>query len=651
LFYQQNTDSLKRLLNKSDDAQKYKILIRLSHENLLTDPAESKRYSEEAEKVALRLKDEKELAQAHQDIGMYNARTGNLSSALNNLNKALEILKKIQDDKESAVVENNIAGVYLTLKRYDAALNIYRKLLSYYYETGALERYCAVLNNVGTIYNSRGNYEKAVENYKDILSTLEKNKFNDEGFLAVVYCNLGESYFGIGDFVQSLTYRKMSLDIYNMQNHKDGIANLQMDIASSFIKLEDFPSAKQYLIYALKNYQELKYPEGIRNTLKIFISLYDALGKPDMSLAVCRELEGLCIAAKDSFMLQRCYNKYAEIYFIKRNYKEAAEYFAKGAELKKRLESRVDKARETEMQAIFEIEEKEYENKLLRHENELQKEKIKTNQDVVIVISAAVILAIMLIIAIYRKEKRIKKINEQIKIKNNELEEHIVSKDKFFSILAHNLKNPFWAVLGQVKLLETDYDELTDEDRRELISQTGIAAQNVYKLFDDLLQWARSQQNAIGLKKENLNVNELLTASVKPYISLAKNKEIEIIVNCDPSLNVFADKFMIETVIGNLVDNAIKFSNKESSIYAAGIIDGSFTELTVKDSGLGISAEKLEKLFKIGENVTSEGTMNERGTGLGLIICMEFVKKHGGNLTVESVLGSGTTFKVVLPVN
>ena len=254
-------------------------------------------------------------------------------------------------------------------------------------------------------------------------------------------------------------------------------------------------------------------------------------------------------------------------------------------------------------------------------------------------------------IVLFKKEKKIRLINEQIQEQNRRLEEHIVSKDKFFSILGHNLKNPFWAVLGQNKLLEDEYDELTESERKELIKRIGSSANNVYKLFEDLLRWARTQQNAIEVEKERLSLKTLLESSIRPYTSMAENKKIRIEVSVREETEIEGDRFMLETVIGNLVDNAIKFSLQDEMILVSGYSTGENVVIRVEDYGVGMPPEKLEKLFRIDEDISSAGTLNEKGTGLGLIICKEFAEKHGGTIKVESREGKGTAFVVYIPVN
>lgn len=393
----------------------------------------------------------------------------------------------------------------------------------------------------------------------------------------------------------------------------------------------------------------IKYAPGIRNTKERFVRLYTDTKQLDKALETLNELELLSNTGKDSTMICKCYKMYAEIYSSAGKYDLAYTYLKKHIDLRSLIESKENKQRLMELQTVFSIDQKEFENKTLKKENELQKEKLDSQRIIVTIVLCALLLLAVLMIALFRKEKTLKKKNEEINSQNKKLEEIILIKDKFFSILAHNLKNPFWSILGQNSLLEQSYNEFTDDERKELISRVGTLATNVYKLFEDLLSWAKTQQGAIEVAKQNLLLTEVINSAVKPYLTQAMNKQVELEINTDPEMNINADRFMMETIVGNLVDNAIKFSNRESKIVIGAESRNGDLEISIMDFGTGMDKEKVDKLFRIDENISSAGTMNEKGSGLGLIICKEFVAKHDGSIKVQSKEGEGTTFTIVLP--
>ena len=385
---------------------KCNLLLKISGLYVSTDPLKAFKYATEAEKLADEISNSNALAEAYNIIGMYKSRAGDYPAALKSLTRSREIYKKLNNETMAAFVSNDIAGVYSLLKRYDDAVNLYTQLLARCFKENNMDKYCSIMNNMGVLLNEKGDYDKALENFSKVMAIIGKKKPDDKGLIAVLYCNIGESYFGKTDYGTALKYRKMSLSLFKEVKNVDGMANLQMDIGSTLTKLRDYGRAKLYLDSALVNYSSIKYPKGIRDTKRIILQLYTVSNQVDNALSVCTELEKLCISSGDSSALTECYEKYAQIYYAKNNFKPAAEYYRKYINLKENLDFRQNKQRMFEQQAAFDMEEKEFENKSLRQENELQKEKITARGNIVLAVSVGIILASLLLITLYRKEKR-----------------------------------------------------------------------------------------------------------------------------------------------------------------------------------------------------------------------------------------------------
>jgi signal transduction histidine kinase len=644
-------DSLLQFLPSKNGIEKLELLSKISRRFLFIDADKALNYARQELQLAIDLGDDNRIGKAYFDIAYCYYRLGKFAPALTNYNNARELYEKSKNEIGTAETKNNIALIYMDLRRHDYALDLLNQLLSFYNLKGMQKNYASVLINVSNIFLDKKNYDEALEGYFKVLEIIKRINLNDKDMTATVYCNIGEAYYGKKQYDLSFKYRKMSLDIYKELNFTDGIANLQMDTGMSLMMLKDFTQAKLYLGNALSNYKSIKFADGIRKTLNNFVLLYRETRQLDEALNNCLLLKTESEANGDSTMLAQSFRLLADIYLDKNEFKLASDYYNKYMRLKEYIESKENKQRLFELQTAFEMEEKEFENKTLRQENELQKEKLNSRENMLLAVTLGVVVSVLFLIVLTRKEKKIKKINEKIQEQNKKLEEHLVSKDKFFSILAHNLKNPFWAVLGQNKMLEDDYEELTEKERKELVKGIGSSAGNVYKLFEDLLKWAKSQQNAIEVEKERLSLRDLINSSIRPYELIAENKKIRLEINVREEIELEGDRFMLETVIGNLVDNAIKFSVQEESVIISGYRTEEGVELKVQDYGMGISQERLENLFKIDEDVTTAGTMNEKGTGLGLIICKEFIEKHNGRIKVESIIGRGTAFSIILPAN
>jgi len=264
---------------------------------------------------------------------------------------------------------------------------------------------------------------------------------------------------------------------------------------------------------------------------------------------------------------------------------------------------------------------------------------------------------------ILRKKKlQIEETNKELTLQKEEIQKVVFelekankTKDKFFSIIAHDLKSPFNSLLGFSDLLLKNHKIIDEKERETFIKIINESSLKTFKLLENLLTWARSQTGKIAFSKEIINVSDLITETVTLLEEPARKKEIKLVLDDEKDLLVNADKNMIDTVIRNLVSNAIKFTPKGGVIIVNSqtVTDENnqlFAEISVKDSGVGIPLEIQSKLFKITENVTTKGTEQETGTGLGLILCKEFIEKHTGKIWVESEIDKGSKFSFRIPI-
>ncbi|MEW6193596.1 MAG: PAS domain-containing protein [Bacteroidota bacterium] len=242
-----------------------------------------------------------------------------------------------------------------------------------------------------------------------------------------------------------------------------------------------------------------------------------------------------------------------------------------------------------------------------------------------------------------RNADAIKKYAEELKQLNQ-------TKDKFFSIIAHDLKNPFITILGFSDLLLSDYAELSDEEKLFYVGEMKKSAEVSHNLLQNLLQWSRSQTGRIDFNPQKLDLHELVNANFLLLEMTAEKKQIQLQHQIKGQQLIYADKDMIDTVLRNLLTNAIKFSNRNSAIYVNAETKDDFTEIEVVDSGIGMDKNTIESLFRLDATRSSSGTENESGTGLGLILCKEFVEKNRGTIRVESEQGKGSRFIFSLPV-
>ncbi len=240
------------------------------------------------------------------------------------------------------------------------------------------------------------------------------------------------------------------------------------------------------------------------------------------------------------------------------------------------------------------------------------------------------------------KEKEIKKYTKQ-------LEELNKSKDKFISVLAHDLRGPFTPILGYTELLATSAEYLTYQEIKEYAHSLDIIVKNQYQLLENILDWTRLESGRLKIEPKELNLFDEVKKVINLYQPILNDKELKVIEKVDPAYEIITDQHLLNTILRNLISNAIKYSNRKGTIQINASEENNGYKIQVIDSGIGIAEENLSKIFGGEKGFTTRGTANEKGTGLGLSICKEMVERLGGKIWVESHPGKGSTFSFIIP--
>jgi len=244
-----------------------------------------------------------------------------------------------------------------------------------------------------------------------------------------------------------------------------------------------------------------------------------------------------------------------------------------------------------------------------------------------------------------------KEIEAKISNLNNELVQTIATKDKFFSIISHDLRSPLSGLIGILDILNSSYESLDENEKREIISDANVVSKTTYSLMENLLEWSRIQTGIINYQPEPLRIDRLLKNLASLYEQNLKSKGIKFNINIQPDLLGFADKSMTETILRNLISNAIKFTFPGGTITVSSEIDNDMVVIKIKDSGVGIDEENIPNLFRVDVISSTKGTAKESGTGLGLIICKELAERQQGKIWVESKKNAGSTFYFSVPID
>jgi signal transduction histidine kinase len=372
------------------------------------------------------------------------------------------------------------------------------------------------------------------------------------------------------------------------------------------------------------------------------------------------------------------YSTLANLEYKTGNYKKAFDYNTEFSNLNDSLFSIEKEKRYAELYTKFETIQKENEINLLKSEKLTRENELKQNK-LFKWIGFSVIMLFILIFSIgiiYYNQKRkanlllteknfqieeknreledmnlrIIRINEELTVSKYELTKAVNAKNRFFSILAHELRNPFHTIIGQSFLLSKSYNKLSSEERKKYADNILCTCEQVNQLLENLLEWVRTQTHGIKFKPQQLNFNQLVSNSLSVLKNNADKKMIMIETRIDKYIFLKADYRMLETIVRNLVNNSIKFTPHGGSITLSALVNDGKLLTSISDTGVGIAKRNLGKLFRIDSNFKTRGTDHERGTGLGLIICKEFINFHKGEIWVESTSKKGTTFNFFIPM-
>ena len=236
----------------------------------------------------------------------------------------------------------------------------------------------------------------------------------------------------------------------------------------------------------------------------------------------------------------------------------------------------------------------------------------------------------------------------EIERMNDELKKLNDTKDKFFSIIAHDLKSPFQALIGLAEMLSDPMNQLSDEEKGKAILSIYSLLKNQYELLQNLLDWSLLQQGRMNCTPAEMNLFDAVDKILSLLSLNYKNKNIEITNEIKRDVNVFADNNMLKSVLQNFIINAIKFTDRNGSIIISSVSENNFIKISIKDNGIGMTEDKLEKIFRLDLSSTTNGTEGEKGTGLGVILCKEMIERQGGQLQITSEINKGTTVEFTM---
>ncbi|MBX9888428.1 MAG: tetratricopeptide repeat-containing sensor histidine kinase [Flavobacteriaceae bacterium] len=612
-------------------------------------------YFEKAAVLAKKLKSQEQIAKAFLIKGTYYRDNFNYFEAIKSLNKALPYLENTKDSKHLSKLYFYLGQSYffvysddIAFKYYLRALNLYKKDKN---EVGMA--YC--YNGFGTIY-TKTNPKEGLRYLNKSLALFKKNNFNKG--IAISYINMANA---ITDYDQSIVLYNKSIAV--IKEHKDdySLAVNYNNLGDCYMHAEEYNKAIAYFEKALSisDQMESKPLHGLLYLniaeVKLKQQLYDdAIKYSNISLDYSKEKGDIEIQAANILAL-------SDIYEQQGNIKKALQYKSEYIETKERGLKYSDQKKIQLFQSLNELDKTQFEVQKLKIQNENSDLKLQTknNEAYFLIFVTLGLVSIVVILFVQRKAKnkiyaelkeqteQISALKDNVQVQNDNLNDLNNTKNKLFKIIAHDLKNPLSSIEAFTDLMLQDDVDCNEEDKVLFLNLIKESATKASEILNDVLIWALNQEKPVENKK--LSIKNLIDEELKLLEIQALQKEISIHNQIDSDLDVVTDKNKVATVIRNLISNAIKYSHAKGAITISATLQDQFIKITVMDQGIGMTKEEMHNLFIVDYKKSKLGTNNEEGTGLGLVLCKDFVQKLGGKMTVSSELNQGSAFSFTLP--
>lgn len=698
-------DSLKELIsiNKNEDTIQIDNLLKLGDQYEFTIQDTALYYYSQALEIANKIPTKKFASKCLNYIGLIYSNKCEYSLALASFNQAISINKEIGNEESIGKNLINIGLVYKNKSNYPKALEYFQEALKINEEIGSKSTLAGNFVNIGLLYKELGNLDEALSFYQKALIIYKENGYI--GHIAITVGNIGTIYHEQGDYDKAMKYYRKSLEGYQEIDYKTGIATCSINIGLLFQNQKKYSKALTHYQKSLSIYKKIGDKGNIPVCLIKIASLYNYTHKYEQAISIASQALTITKEIGDLRSQAEAYYIISEAKYGLKKYKSAIKYRDLWVEVNDSIFNSEKIEALADLKTRYETEKKEKQiikqsveikkNKLEIKRQEIEKQSQKKLRDLLIIGFALAIILIMIMMLLFIQKKKanallsekkleidtknkilkdkneallatlrivekqkneidhkndkILSINKDLEEKKFYLEQANATKNKFFNIIAHDLLNPFNAILGLSNVLMENDEEFDKQERKNIIKSLANSSQFAYNLVENLLKWSRSQTGNITLSLEDWDVNVFLNEALVYVENFAKIKNIKVKTSLEDSFIVNADKDVLQTVLRNLCSNAVKFTPDGGQISISAWQTPEAVFFSVEDSGLGISKEKQDRLFDITQKVSTLGTNRERGTGLGLILCKEFIEKHEGRIWVESEVNKGSKFVFSIP--
>lgn len=647
VFGQSTIDSLESALRgNSSDSLRVVLLLELSMKYQYIDFGKAEVYADQS----LKLVEQKNWGwgklKTYDQIAILARATGNYTRALKYDN--LELQEAISQNDSIYISRGlNFVGYdYNDLGEYDEAYYYFTQSYRVAQKRGDSLKMSIGLHNVGSVFKELGQYDVAIEHLE--LSNKISEKIGDKAGRAYYLDELGDVYLRKHEYDKAEENLMKSLE----QSRRDNISELEPrtlgKLGRLYSLINELTKASLYYDSAASQYRKTDNDFGLaennlgKGEVLMLQGKYDeALRSMEESLNAANEMNARKLESE-------CYNQLSMLAEKKGDFKKSLEYYKEFKILSDSLfgQEMIEKLFQNQLR--FETETKDYEIASLSKAKAKRDVEIKKQEFIRNILVVVLALTAILLFTIYRSGQRRIEINkllmkhqDEIKRRSVELEQLNEVKDKFFSIISHDLRSPMNALSGILHLMENE--SLKPEEFRRLSGELQIQFNHTKALINNLLDWTLLQMDKLKIQPEKVELRSLVDENFKMLSSLHL-KETNLVNQIAAGTFAWADLNMINLVFRNLILNGIKFTEAGGQITASAELNSDMYTIAISDNGVGIKPEVQKILFEKTAGYSTRGTANEKGTGLGLILCKEFVEKNGGKIWLKSEIGKGSTF-------
>jgi len=587
-------------------------------------------------------------------LGVAHRNKGDYGNALDYYFEALTEAEKQGNNIQIAYSNNNLGGIFTLKGDYNNAIDYIKKAFQYFKVENdkAGMGYCCV--NIGNLYRHTGDLNEGINYFDQAIHY--KEEVNDTIGIAISKNLKAIALYDNGRYEQARSLYIELQDLYKKNMDLKGLSTIKNYLGLIETSKGNYSKAINYFNEAISICEKINHLSGISFNNIGLSAAYLKSGQIKKAKITLDKGAKIAHEIGNLELMLSSYQKYTDFYVSQNNYKAAYDYQIKYQETFKLHLDELTREKIASLKLNMELDKKKSNNKYLKSKTKLLEDNVTLAESKVrfqryFVILAFIIIVIILIplYILIKKNKNKVSHNEELIAKNKELQEANNTRERFLSIIGHDLKNPFNSVLGLTSLVIDEWDSLPDSERLFILNEVQASSNSIYELMDNLLLWAKNQSGTIKKFPERFNINDNIIQVYEIFRNQASFKKIRIDLNIGTNNYIFADVEMVNTILRNLLSNAVKFTRKEGRIQIELKKLPNEIEFSITDNGQGIPPDDLKRILDSRDGFTTKGTSEESGTGLGLLVVQDFVNRNNGVFWIESKIGAGSRFCFTLP--